>query len=98
MEHYSVELDEDKLEELAKRAREEARKLLEEERTSFRERKRRTRALILFATGILRELSEEEIEILIERVRQHLRARERGTELNYEIYLRKEIAAVKKLP
>jgi len=88
--------DEEKLEELLRQAKEEARKLLEEERTANKERKRRTRALILFSTGLLRELSEEEIEELISKVRKHLRARERGVELNYEFFLRKEITAAKK--
>jgi len=58
-------------------------------------RKKRTRALILWATGLIRELSPDEIRTLIKRTRKHLIAREGKKEVDYLQFLVEEIKNVR---
>jgi len=83
---------------LAKAKAEERKKQAEEHRRRQVERKRRTRALILFATGLIRELSFAELEEQIRLISRkgYLRAMDRGEEVNFENYLCKEIEAIRK--
>jgi len=54
-------------------------------------RKKRTRALILFATGLIRELDQNELKNLIRKTRRHLIAREGRSETDYLPFLLQEI-------
>ncbi len=60
-----------------------------------RERKRRTRALILFASSLIRKLHVNDLERLISLARPDLIAKERGKELDYLPFLEKEVQEVK---
>jgi len=57
-------------------------------------RKKRTRALILFATGLIRELDQNELKNLIQRIRKHLIAREGRSETDYLPFLLQEVKQV----
>ena len=59
-----------------------------------KERKRRTRALILFASSLIRKLNDNELKQLIELTRDDLRAKEGKTELDYLPFLLQEIKNV----
>jgi len=57
-------------------------------------RKKRTRALILWATGLIRELSPDEIGTLVKKTKRHLIAKEGKQTVDYSPYLLDEVKQV----
>jgi len=68
---------------------------VKEQITKEKLRKKRTRALILFASALIRELDKQELRNLIQRIRKHLIAREGRREVDYLPFLVEEIKNVK---